>query len=83
MKLTTNTDNLCFDTSKESNRTIRSIRLFIYRYYMWTGLVVMERHERVIFHTIVLIVIFASFFYSKAFLQGFIDGWTSLGEASL
>ena len=72
----TNTDTLCLNVDKSSNAIVRSYRKFVYRYNLWTGLYMLERHERFVFHLIVGMFCITSFMYFSFFAKGFVDGWS-------
>lgn len=62
----TNTDVLCCEEGF-FNRAL-------YRYNLWTGLYMLEQHERIFFHIFGWLFLCSLFLYVGVFLNGFIDG---------
>ena len=75
------TDSLCCDVDS-SNAPIRWIRKAVYRYNLWTGLYMLEVHERVVFHTIVALFFASACLWSFFFASGFLQGWRNVEAAS-
>ena len=71
----TNTDNLCPPTSG-SNPLVLYLQKLKYRYYLWTGLYMLETHERLAFHLCVGPVVVALWIYVGVFARGVLDGWS-------
>ena len=67
----TNTDTICLDTSSR----FKWLRKALYRYNLWTGMYMLEPHERwalnVLFGTLAVM----GCLYAFVFWRGFIDGW--------
>lgn len=70
----TNTDSLCPPT-KGGNPIILWLQKMKYRYYLWTGLYMLETHERLAFHVVVLPIAVAFCLYAAVFVRGFFSGW--------
>ncbi len=73
-----NTDALCLDTS-DKNTTIGGkiaafLRKCMYRYNLWTGLYMLERHEQYLFNAIVWTFLCAVLIYCWIFLAGIVQG---------
>jgi hypothetical protein len=75
----TNTDAHCQPT-KGGNPIILWLKKIKYRYYLWTGLYMLETHERLAFHVVVGPIAVAFCLYAAVFVRGFISGW---GDISL
>ena len=45
-----------------------------YRYHLWTGLYMLETHERVAFHAVVAPVAAACCLHAVVFVRGFLSG---------
>lgn len=75
----TNTDDLCPPTAGRNAIVLRFQRMK-YRYYLWTGLYMLETHERLAFHIVVGPVVLAFCLYVGVFLGGIVDGWKLDGE---
>mmetsp|Transcript_5049 Transcript_5049/g.7110 ORF Transcript_5049/g.7110 Transcript_5049/m.7110 type:complete len:84 (-) Transcript_5049:261-512(-) len=75
----TNTDSLCCDTTSNIF-LVRWIELMVYRFNLWTGLYMLERHERFMINLIVFICIGASCMYLGVLSQGFYDGFMGLEQ---
>lgn len=86
----TNTDNLCCPTpstaASSTNNAARSspnnsLLLYLtklkYRYYLWTGLYMLEPHERLALHIVVGPIGVALVLYVGVFINGIGEGWTS------
>jgi len=73
----TNTDDLCFDTTN-SSRIPAWIRLAQYRYNLWTGLYMLESHERYAFNLVAGTFVIAATVYFGSFVAGFTNGLFSL-----
>lgn len=71
----TNTDALCPPTSGE-NTIVLWLKHAKYRYYLWTGLYMLETHERFAFHVVVLPIVAAFCLYASVFVGGFRSGWS-------
>mmetsp|Transcript_32738 Transcript_32738/g.57138 ORF Transcript_32738/g.57138 Transcript_32738/m.57138 type:complete len:80 (+) Transcript_32738:45-284(+) len=69
----TNTDTLCPPTV--GNPILIYLQKIKYRYYLWTGLYMLERHERVAFHFVVGPVLVAFCLYVGVFGRGVVEGW--------
>jgi hypothetical protein len=63
----TNTDALCCEDGFFSRA--------LYRYNLWTGLYMLEQHERIFFHIFGWMFLFSLFLYIGVFAHGFIDGF--------
>jgi hypothetical protein len=63
----TNTDALCCERGF-FNRAL-------YRYNLWTGLYMLEQHERIFFHIFGWLFLTSLFLYVGVFVNGFIDGF--------
>ena len=70
----TNTDVLCPPTYGEKP-IILWLKHAKYRYYLWTGLYMLETHERLAFHVVVGPIVVAFCLYASVFARGFISGW--------
>ena len=70
----TNTDALCPPT-KGHNALIIYLQKIKYHYYLWTGLYMLETHERIAFHFVVGPVMLAFCIYCGVFCGGVLDGW--------
>ena len=46
-----------------------------YRYYLWTGLYMLETHERIAFHIVVGPIVLAFCLYVGVFARGVAEGW--------
>jgi hypothetical protein len=73
----TNTDHLCCPTTTNSTNTgYTTFPLLLYftklkyRYYLWTGLYMLEPHERVALHVVVGPIILALLLYVGVFING-------------
>ena len=76
----TNTDHLCCPTTNSTNTgyntitTSNPLLLYFtklkYRYYLWTGLYMLEPHERVALHVVVGPIILALLLYVGVFING-------------
>ena len=75
-----NTDLTCFNNSPS---IFRRFRLWLYIYHIWTGLYVMERHERFAYHGVKVVFLMSSYYIFREVTSGFIDGWSSFGEKAL
>jgi hypothetical protein len=73
----TNTDILCPPT-KGHNPISLFFQKMKYRYYLWTGLYMLETHERLAFHIVVGPIVLAFCLYASVFVRGFISGWTDV-----
>lgn len=62
----TNTDELCCDDDGFWSRAM-------YRYNVWTGLYMLEQHERIFFHIFGWMFLCSFSLYATVFLHGFID----------
>ena len=81
----TNTDNLCCPTAtaaesrNNNHHSLHFIYYFAkklkYRYYLWTGLYMLEPHERVALHFVVGPMIVALILYVGIFVNGIREGW--------
>ena len=72
----TNTDDLCLPTTGY-NPLILRWKKFLYRYHLWTGLYMLETHERIAFHIVVGPVVLAACLYVGVFFDGIVQGWRS------
>ena len=70
----TNTDALCPPT--KGNPIVLRLQKMKYRYYLWTGLYMLETHERLAFHVVVGPIVVAFCLYAAVFVRGFVSGWT-------
>jgi len=70
----TNTDALCPPT-KGNSTIILWLQKAKYRYYLWTGLYMLETHERTVFHIVVGPIVVAFCLYAAIFVRGFVCGW--------
>ena len=68
----TNTDALCPPTNASWLQKAK------YRYYLWTGLYMLETHERLAFHIVVGPIFVAFCLYAAVFVRGFISGWNDV-----
>mmetsp|Transcript_3968 Transcript_3968/g.4875 ORF Transcript_3968/g.4875 Transcript_3968/m.4875 type:complete len:85 (-) Transcript_3968:394-648(-) len=79
----TNTDTLCLDTRPEASSIPLWIRKAVYRYNLWTGMYMLEPHERhalnVLFGTLALM----GCLYTYVFWKGFFDGYASVESESI
>ena len=86
----TNTDHLCCPTAaaattttadSKKNNPLRlhyySFAKLKYRYYLWTGLYMLEPHERVALHFVVGPIGLALVLYVGVFINGIREGWES------
>mmetsp|Transcript_18029 Transcript_18029/g.52232 ORF Transcript_18029/g.52232 Transcript_18029/m.52232 type:complete len:96 (-) Transcript_18029:689-976(-) len=83
----TNTDAMCCDQSAGSP-PLRGIRKFLYRFNLWTGLYMLEFHERLTILAVAGAFSAAAFLYMCVFARGFWEGWNEVAaevvaEASL
>lgn len=69
----TNTDVLCPPT--KGHPIIIWLKKMKYRYYLWTGLYMLETHERLAFHIVVGPIVVAFCLYAAVFVRGFVSGW--------
>lgn len=69
----TNTDALCCDTT--SNVVVKTFNTFMYRFNLWTGLYMLEKHERFCFHTAGWCCTCAFLLYIGVFCRGFMEGF--------
>ena len=67
-----NSDVYCYSGHK--NPIVSAFRLFIYRVNIWIGSYVLEPGERVVYIAILAVLLRATFFCTKSFLHGFMDG---------
>lgn len=74
-----NTDALCPPTVGK-NPVVLWIQKMKYRYYLWTGLYMLETHERVAFHIVVGPIAVAFCLYALVFVRGFVKGWSDAIE---
>ena len=72
----TNTDNLCPPTAGHNPAWIQ-LQKIKYRYYLWTGLYMLEPHERIALHFAVGPIVVALLLYVGVFLDGIREGWGS------
>jgi hypothetical protein len=72
----TNTDDLCLPTTGHNPLILRWEK-FLYRYHLWTGLYMLETHERIAFHIVVGPVVLAACLYVGVFFDGIVQGWRS------
>jgi len=49
-----------------------------YHYYLWTGLYMLETHERIAFHIVVFPILIAFCIYCGVFVGGVLDGWKNV-----
>lgn len=70
----TNTDTLCPPTTGKHPLLIYLSKLK-YRYYLWSGLYMLETHERIAFHIVVGPIVAAFFLYLGVFSGGVVEGW--------
>lgn len=78
----TNTDAMCCDPST-GPPPLRGIRKFFYRFNLWTGLYMLEFHERFAILAVVGAFSAAAFLYLWVFARGFWEGWNeAAAEAS-
>ena len=63
----TNTDALCCDEGFFSRA--------LYRYNLWTGLYMLEQHERIFFHIFGWLFLTSLFLYVGVFVNGIIHGF--------
>ncbi len=85
-----NTDALCLDTSDKSSTIGGKIAAFLrkcmYRYNLWTGLYMLERHEQYLFNAILWTFLCVILIYCWIFLAGIIQGiraWFRANECVL
>ena len=74
----TNTDALCPPTSAShpsANPLVLYFQKLKYRYYLWTGLYMLEPHERMAFHVVVGPIVVAFCLYVGVFCRGVAEGW--------
>mmetsp|Transcript_7710 Transcript_7710/g.16500 ORF Transcript_7710/g.16500 Transcript_7710/m.16500 type:complete len:81 (+) Transcript_7710:61-303(+) len=72
----TNTDALCPPTT--GNPIVVWAKKMKYRYYLWTGLYMLETHERLAFHVVVGPIVVAFCLYASVFVRGFTSGWANV-----
>mmetsp|Transcript_6444 Transcript_6444/g.9431 ORF Transcript_6444/g.9431 Transcript_6444/m.9431 type:complete len:83 (-) Transcript_6444:348-596(-) len=70
----TNTDTLCLDSESRG----ASIKKAIYRYNLWTGMYMLEPHERSAINVIFTVLGVMGCLYTYVFWKGVIDGWNAL-----
>ena len=73
----TNTDTLCPPT-KGHNVIILYLQRLKYHYYLWTGLYMLETHERIAFHIVLFPIMIAFCIYCGVFIGGVLDGWKNV-----
>lgn len=69
----TNTDTLCLDTD---GRGV-FIQKALYRYNLWTGMYMLEPHERWALNILFSILATMGCLYTFVFWKGFLDGWNA------
>ena len=76
----TNTDTLCLDTNPSSfvGKRFLWFRKANYRYNLWTGLYMLEPHERWTLNLLFGILATMSCLYACVFWKGFYDGWSGI-----
>jgi hypothetical protein len=72
----TNTDELCYDSSPEKKNGW--VRLAVYRFNLWTGLYMLERHERYAFNLVAGTFVAAAMLYCGSFTAGLLKGLFSM-----
>eukprot|EP00565_Helicotheca_tamesis_P001910 CAMPEP_0185727462 /NCGR_PEP_ID=MMETSP1171-20130828/3145_1 /TAXON_ID=374046 /ORGANISM="Helicotheca tamensis, Strain CCMP826" /LENGTH=94 /DNA_ID=CAMNT_0028396039 /DNA_START=141 /DNA_END=425 /DNA_ORIENTATION=- len=82
----TNTDAMCCPTppptgeaSKRSDWKHFADKC-IYRYNLWTGLYMLEPHERLVFHALMALFVCCVCLYWGVFVRAFWVGWRDAGE---
>mmetsp|Transcript_8430 Transcript_8430/g.14674 ORF Transcript_8430/g.14674 Transcript_8430/m.14674 type:complete len:81 (-) Transcript_8430:369-611(-) len=75
----TNTDTLCPPTV--GNPILIYLQKLKYRYFLWTGLYMLETHEKIAFHFVAGPVMLAFFVYVGVFGRGIVEGWKEAGMA--
>ena len=73
----TNTNTLCAPT-KGHNTIILYLQRLKYRYYLWTGLYMLETHECIAFYVVVFPILIAFCIYCGVFIGGVLDGWKNV-----
>lgn len=73
----TNTDALCPLTV--GNPVLVYLRKLKYHYYLWTGLYMLETHEKIAFHFVVGPIVAAFCLYVGVFGRGALEGWKAAG----
>jgi hypothetical protein len=73
----TNTDSLCVDIESDGllQRNTRWIRKAYYKYNLWTGLYMLEPHERWGLNLLFTILTTMGCLYTFMFWKGLLDGW--------
>mmetsp|Transcript_1401 Transcript_1401/g.2996 ORF Transcript_1401/g.2996 Transcript_1401/m.2996 type:complete len:89 (+) Transcript_1401:78-344(+) len=78
----TNTDTLCPPTTG-----LHPLLIFLsklkYRYYLWTGLYMLETHEKIAFHFVVGPIVLAFCLYVGVFGRGVMEGWKEENDTAL
>ena len=69
----TNTDALCPPT--DGNPVLVRLRTLRYRYCLWTGLYMLETHEKIAFHFVAGPIVVALCLYVGVFGRGVAEGW--------
>jgi len=69
----TNTDTLCHDP----NSRFACLRKAFYRYNLWTGMYMLEPHERWTLNILFGLLAVMGVLYTFIFWKGFTDGWKS------
>ena len=73
----TNTDALCLDTRPEASSIPLWIRKAFYRYNLWTGMYMLEPHERNALNVFFVTLAFMGSVYTYVFWKGFFDGFAA------
>jgi len=71
----TNTDTLCLDMEARGIST--GIQKALYRYNLWTGMYMLEPHERCALNMLFSMLATMGCFYAFVFWKGFFYGWNT------
>lgn len=78
----TNTDTMCVDTRPDASKIPLWIRKATYRYNLWTGMYMLEPHERFALNVFVGTLAFFGSLYTYVFWKGFLDGFATADVAN-
>jgi hypothetical protein len=67
----TNTDRYCIQNPQSP------LSLAFYRLQLYNGLYMLDVPEQVFLYSLALVALLLVVWYSRVFLQGFVDGWRS------
>ena len=78
----TNTDTLCLDTRPDASVVPLWMRKATYRYNLWTGMYMLEPHERHTLNVFFSILAFFGSVYTYVFWKGFFDGFSTADDSN-